>query len=420
MKYVAIAGRQPLISLAEIQALYDKAARLVGKKLVFFEINEDGEENISPDINRLGGSLKLGKFFDTDFSKLATFLATAHPEGKITLGISDFSKQKKSGLAKQKSMELKRNLARVGRSVRVITSNEPEISSATAHHNQLGEKAGCFEIFLIDHEIYLSLGTQNITAYTERDQARPARDAKVGMLPPKLAQILINLCGKLPEGARVLDPFCGTGVVLQEAAIMGYVPYGTDLNERMVEYSKKNLSWLFNERNQKRFKILPDLIQKKDQILNAISVGDATNFTWEGEIDAVAFEGYLGAPMSKPPVDIKFKTEKAKCREIAMGFLKNITPQIKSGTPVVMALPAWLRENGKYAGLNILDEIQEMGYNFEKFQDLSQSDLLYYREGQIVAREIKVIRKRKAKICHMLKLVEPRRMSTITLANALV
>ena len=394
MKYVAIAGRQPLISLAEIQALYDKAARLVGKKLVFFEINEDGEENISPDVNRLGGSLKLGKFFDTDFSKLAKFLATAHPEGKITLGISDFSKQKKSGLAKQKSMELKRNLARMGRSARVITSNEPEISSATAHHNQLGEKAGCFEIFLIDREIYLSLGTQNITAYTERDQARPARDAKVGMLPPKLAQILINLCGKLPEEARVLDPFCGTGVVLQEAAIMGYLPYGTDLNERMVEYSKKNLSWLFNERNQKRFKILPDLIQKKDQILKAISVGDATSFTWEGEIDAVAFEGYLGVPMSKPPVDIKFKTEKAKCKEIAMGLLKNITPQIKSGTPVVMALPAWLRENGKYAGLNILDEIQEMGYNFEKFQDLSQSDLLYYREGQIVAREIIVIRKR--------------------------
>ena len=291
-------------------------------------------------------------------------------------------------------MELKRNLAKMGRSVRVITSNKPEISSATAHHNQLGEKAGCFEIFLIDREIYLSLGTQNITAYTERDQARPARDAKVGMLPPKLAQILINLCGKLPEGARVLDPFCGTGVILQEAAIMGYIPYGTDLNERMVEYSKKNLSWLFNERNRKRFKILPDLIQKKDQILNAISVGDATNFTWEGELDAVAFEGYLGAPMSKPPVDIKFKTEKAKCREIAMGFLKNITPQIKSGTPVVMALPAWLRENGKYVGLNILDEIQEMGYNFEKFQDLSQSDLLYYREGQIVAREIIVIRKR--------------------------
>ena len=98
--------------------------------------------------------------------------------------------------------------------------------------------------------------------------------------------------------------------------------------------------------------------------------------------------------MSKPPVDIKFKAEKAKCREIALGFLKNITPLIKSGTPIVMAIPAWLRETGKYARMNVLDEIQEMGYNFEKFQDLSQSDLLYFREGQIVAREIIVIRKR--------------------------
>ena len=404
MKYVAIAGRQPLISLAEIQALYDKNARLVGKKLIFFELEEakttpgekeiPSDKEVTPDINRLGGSLKLGKFFDTDFNKLARFLTSEHAEGKITLGVSDFSKHKKIGLAKQKSMELKRTLTKMGRSVRVITSNEPEISSATAHHNQLGEKAGCFEIFLVDHEIFLSLGTQNITAYTERDQARPARDAKVGMLPPKLAQILINLCGKLPMGARILDPFCGTGVVLQEATIMGYIPYGTDLNERMVEYSKKNLNWLFNERNQRRFRISKNLLEKKDQIIEAISVGDATSFTWEGQIDAVAFEGYLGTPMSKPPVDIKFKTEKAKCKEIAIGFLKNITPQIKSGTPVVMALPAWLRENGKYVGLNILDEIQEMGYNFEKFQDLSQSDLLYFREGQIVAREIIVIRKR--------------------------
>ena len=77
-----------------------------------------------------------------------------------------------------------------------------------------------------------------------------------------------------------------------------------------------------------------------------------------------------------------------------MNFLKNITPQISVQTPIVMAVPAWLRENGKYAGLNILDEIQGMGYNFEKFRDLNQSDLLYHREGQIVAREIIVIRKR--------------------------
>ena len=389
MKYLAIAGRQPRISLAEIQALYDGQAKLLGKNLIIFQ-----SDTTTPKIDRLGGTIKLGRLFDGDFKNLTKFLNETHPVGKITLGVSDLSKHAKASFAFQKSMELKRNLEKIGRSVRVITSKEPEISSATAHHNQLGEKAGCFEILLLDHEIFLSLGTQNITAYTERDQVRPARDAKVGMLPPKLAQILINLCGPLPEGARILDPFCGTGVVLQEAAIMGYIPYGTDLSERMIEFSKKNLNWLFNERNSKRFKIKPELILKKDAILDKLAVGDATTFQWEGQIDAVAFESYLGVPMSKPPVDIKFKTEKAKCREIALGFLKNITPLIKSGTPIVMAVPAWLRETGKYARMNVLDEIQEMGYNFEKFQDLSQSDLLYFREGQIVAREIIVIRKR--------------------------
>ena len=389
MKYLAIAGRQPRISLAEIQALYDRQAKLLGKNLIIFQ-----SDTTTPIIDRLGGTIKLGRLFDGDFKNLTKFLNETHPVGKITLGVSDLSKHAKASFAFQKSMELKRNLGKIGRSVRVITSKEPEISSATAHHNQLGEKAGCFEILLLDREIFLSLGTQNITAYTERDQARPARDAKVGMLPPKLAQILINLCGPLPEGARILDPFCGTGVLLQEAAIMGYTPYGTDLSERMIEYSKKNLNWLFNEKNQKRFKISDKLINNKTTIINQLAVGDATKYQWEGQIDAVAFEGYLGAPMSKPPVDIKFKSEKAHCREIILGFLKNITPLLRSGTSVVMAVPAWLRETGKYAGLNILDEIQEMGYNFEKFQDLSQSDLLYFREGQIVAREIIVIRKR--------------------------
>jgi hypothetical protein len=34
---------------------------------------------------------------------------------------------------------------------------------------------------------------QDIDAYAERDFERPMRDAFVGMLPPKLAQIMLNL-----------------------------------------------------------------------------------------------------------------------------------------------------------------------------------------------------------------------------------
>ena len=311
---------------------------------------------------------------------------------------------------------------RHGRSVRVVENKEAVLSTATLLHNGLnGKNERKVELIKVDENWYRVIGVQDIDAYAERDQARPARDAKVGMLPPKLAQILINLCGELKGGSTVLDPFCGTGVVLQEALLMGYRAYGTDINERMVEYSKRNLEWQVKSKNINSrvasprpvatgearsisrcrapkslefdiFKTQQDHIIPKypKNNLFELSQGDATTFTWRQPIDAVACEGYLGKPMSQIPVEIKLKTEKQECGTIILGFLKNLASQIKTGTPVVIARPAWLREDGKYSRLEILDEIENMGYNVN---NKSREGLLYYREGQIVARDIIILRK---------------------------
>ena len=121
-----------------------------------------------------------------------------------------------------------------------------------------------------------------------------------------------------------------------------------------------------------------------------IAPGDATSFTWSEPINAVACEGYLGKPMSNIPVEIKLKTEKQECGAIVIGFLKNLASQIKPGTPVVIACPAWLRENGTYSRLEILDEIDKMRYNVN---NKSREGLIYHRDGQIVARDIIILRK---------------------------
>ena len=400
MKYIAVLGRLPKISLAEIQAIYDSNAKLIGPELAVFETNK------IVSINRLGGSIKLGQIFSGNFRELAEAINSKKPEGKITIGVSSYAlnsnhKNKKSEVENQvrrKAIELKSLLKKLGRNVRVVESRGPEISSATAFHNHLGEKPGSEEVILVGSETYLSLGVQNIDKYRERDQMRPARDAKVGMLPPKLAQILINLGGEISESKKVLDPFCGTGVVLQEALILGQPVMGSDLNPRMVEYTQKNLDWLL-EKKARFFQIKPELIEQKNQFLNSIYTGDATDFAWPkaSEIGLVACECFLGSPMSKPPVEIKLKDEKQNCKRIILGFLKNLAKQIEDDTPVVIAVPAWLREDGHYSRLSIIDEITDMGYNLIKFQGLSQSDMIYYREGQIVAREIIVLRKSKAK-----------------------
>lgn len=394
MKYLAVLGRQPLISLAELESLYQNV-RPLGMELAEFE-----SESV-PDIRRLGGSQKIAEEVP---GTVLDFLQTLPKDKKITLGVSDFSRGANAFGAQKEALKLKRIMIKLGYSVRVVPNKAAVLSSATSFHNHLFDE-NKIELVRSGKKFYRVIGVQNIDAYVQRDQARPARDAKVGMLPPKLAQILINLCGNLPAGSRLLDPFCGTGVVLQEAALMGYMPYGTDLSERMVEYSRKNLEWLrsMGARNSSPSTLAPALPVGRDGALeknsvlvaeNAVQEGDAASFQWKPPINAVACETYLGRPMSLPPAEVKLKQEKQECGSIILGFLKNLSSQIKTGTPVVIAVPAWLRTNGDYERLNLLDEIKNLGYNVKSFRNLGQKDLLYHRDQQVVAREIIVLRKK--------------------------
>ncbi len=377
MKYLAVLGRLPEVSQAELEAQFGEGVKVIKSdkqtSLAFFEAPTTGEMG-APKIDKLGGTMKLGcsleKLHPLDFLQNL-------PAGKITLGVSVYGGKRQ--VAQREGLKLKKNLLKLGRKVRLVPNQTAVLSTATSHHNKLGRKPLAVELLLFRDEYFLSLGSQNIVAYAKRDQSRPARDAKVGMLPPKLAQILLNLNGALPVGTRVLDPFCGTGVVLQEAAMMGYNPLGSDLNPRMVAYTKKNLEWL-----KQRYRLtnldLCDIIE-----------GDATLNVWSKPVEAVACETYLGPPMSQPPSEIKLKTVKQECKGIILGFLQNISRQIEASTPLTLAIPAWLRPDGSYSRLDILDEIEKMGYNVKKYS--GADSLLYFREGQIVAREIISLRK---------------------------
>lgn len=427
MRYLAVLGRQPLISAAELESLFQDV-RLVAPELAEFSADRE------PEIRRLGGTQKIAQKID---GSVMDFLRGLPESGKITLGVSDFSRGATAFKAQGEALKLKRMLAKMGRSARVVPNKEAALSSATSFHNKLFDKT---KIELIKHgkDFYRVIGVQDIDAYVKRDQARPARDAKVGMLPPKLAQILINLCGDLPKGSVLLDPFCGTGVVLQEAALMGYTPYGTDVNERMVEYTKRNLEWLLSaegpdalfvsrgcasahlkNRTRRSPSSQATALNKntsgpsvaitsaqgdagdsqKEQsaslpISFLVTQGDAMSFQWERPVNAVACEVYLGRPMSLPPAEIKLKQEKQECGGIILKFLKNLAGQIEADTPVAIAVPAWLRPDGSYERLNLLDEIENLSYNVKSFRNLGQRDLLYHRDKQVVAREIIVLRKK--------------------------
>jgi len=398
-KSLIFLGRQPKLGLAELESLYGADAISLVNDIV-------AESNLSTsdiDFDRLGGSIKLadiiGTVNSTDWRKIEKVLLKQIPvtarsleEGKIQFGLSVYGSKIRLQEIQATALRLKKAIrAKTDQSVRVIPNKEQFLSSAQVLHNHLTGPRG-LEINLIEADgrtiVARTVTEQDIEAYAKRDQKRPKRDARVGMLPPKLAQIIINLAvgnpkkieGKTTHTPIILDPFCGTGVVLQEALLMDYHVIGTDIEPRMIEYTQKNMEWLYREKNIEGF-------------LRYLAAGDATQHQWleASVIDAVACEGYLGQPFNTFPSEEKLRDVMSTCNQIMKGFLKNIADQIESGTRLCVALPAWHRPNSKLEHLKLLDSLEELGYNRVSFVHVREEELLYYRPDQVVARELLVI-----------------------------
>lgn len=387
--YIALLGRQPELSIAELERVFGDVS--------WFSAETALINTPSPiDIQRLGGSQKIGRVIltvdTTDWRRVSDAIVRHYTKiwlatpGKITLGMSAYGFPVSSREVQKMGLILKGKLKSGSGSLRLIPNQEAALSTATAHHNKLGLSDNKVELLIVKGAkqtiIAESVGTQNITALAARDQGRPRRDAFVGMLPPKLAQIMINLAlgtnAITPQ--RILDPFCGTGVLLQEAALMGHPVYGTDLAEKMIRYSRDNLNWL-----QDTYHLTADWY---------LHEGDAMTTQWQAPIDAVASEAYLGQPFSAPPSAAKLTEVRGNCNHIIGNFLTNLSKQLKPGTPVVMAVPAWKDKEGNFTHLPLTTKVQDFGFERMTLQTVEADRLLYSRPDQVVGRELLLLTKK--------------------------
>ena len=390
MKQLCILGRQPAIGIAELEALYG-ADNL--------EVCSPSSVQVTTDqpihFRRLGGTIKIAKPLKElpgySFTQACEYLSKTIPQhvkhlpdGKLKLGLSlyDDATVSLSTLTAQ-LLRLKKPIKQAGRSVRIVENKSLVLDAAQVIYNKLTKELG-WELLLIKTKSGFMLAqttaVQDINDYTVRDRGRPKRDARIGMLPPKLAQIIINLASyTLDTKKTILDPFCGTGVLLQEALLMGYSVYGTDNNDRMIQYSRENLQWL-----EKKY----DLRAAWD-----LAEADATKATWKQPIDSVACETYLGRPFTTPPDSALLQKNRADCDTIIRKFLQNIGSQLSSGTRLCIAVPAWFMGNSVFH-LATLGDLEIIGYNQISFVHAPRTDLIYHREDQIVGRELVVLARR--------------------------
>lgn len=386
-KYLFILGNNYELSLIEILNYFKKNNIKIINKIYsnIFLIIETDEIIKKEIIENFGGVIKFCKLLDEakkiNSEKLVNIIKDYNITEKIFFGISIYNFDvniNKIGL--QIKNELKRNNI----SSRFVTSLQKDLSSVVVQKNKLLSDRG-FEFVIIEFQnkylIAKTESVQDFEKYSYFDFGRPNRDSKSGMLPPKLCKIMLNI-SNTKKDSIILDPFCGSGSLIQEAILLGYKNItGSDISEKAIEDTKKNLEWL---KYNTDLKVNPK-IEKKD----------VKNLDLEKDsIDAIITEPYLG-PNDFNPKNIREIIEiKESIEDLYIDAFKSFKKVLKKGGEVIIVFPIFKNlhhDEISLIHLNLLKNIENIGFyknDFNKEFDLKLKDFVYSRESQNIYREI--------------------------------
>jgi tRNA G10 N-methylase Trm11 len=346
-KYGFELGRKWRLSVAELESVFGVKGEVINEEIWLVEMDRELSEK---DMNRLGGTIKIVRFFNSvstiDEVEDALFehlISRENKKVKFALNLYNY---------KQQFLKIHKNLLKNLK--RKVLKVEGEI--------------------LIGY----SLAVQHFRSYSFRDFERPARDAKSGMLPPKLAQIMINLACPGDGECILYDAFCGSGTVLMEGLLMGKKVIGSDISEKAVSDSETNLEW---------FRSKFEISRSSEVFLKDARDLSAADFSVMPT--CIASEVYLGPPQSQFPTDQQIHKNFSEVEEIILGFLKAAKGFLEKGSAVVLAVPFYRGRHGNFHINDLVENVENLGYEIDKlYKSIKRGSVLYDRKDQIVGREI--------------------------------
>lgn len=390
-RYAALLGNNPSLSIAELAAAlpdFERGHLFPHQPMLTFNTSAPVDKAF---LNILGGTIILARQITENvvsLQDLPSLLATelSAVKGKAVFGL------RTSGVGPSTVRDLyrqcKTSLKQRGVSSRYV-GNEREPAKPVQLHDEglLDPKKGCEIVILQDKNILWigrTVAAQDIKAYAFRDIEKPVRDTTVGLLPPKLAQMLLNfgvfLSGK--KNPLVFDPFCGTGVIPMEALLRGCPVLASDVALKAVNGTEKNIDWV-----RKAFKI-----NKKDLASEAWKQDATKAFELKTKPDVIVTEGTLGPALKSRPTVKDAETYCKQAEELTASFLKNVSTTLP-GTPVVMTLPVWYAQKKMVHLEKLWDRLPALKFRPMLPPHASPAvaghfSLMYRRSDQFVGREV--------------------------------
>lgn len=277
----------------------------------------------------------------------------------------------------------KKILKSLGLNSRFVNKNFKNPKPSTIYKARVIEKGIDLNIIKGTGGFFLgqTVTIQDIDNYSKRDYNKPRRDAAVGMLPPKLAQIMINISGgggnNSGGGGAIFDPFCGTGTILMEGMLMGLNVVGSDIDPRMIQFSQENCEWLnkeFDLSKADNFRVF----ERDARFLNKKVLPE--------NISAIITEGYLGKPLTQIPSqeekDIIFR----ELANLHLNWLISAHNLLSKDGLIVMCTTGYKIGERIEHFPHFNEIVSKAGYKIIQ-------TFTYSRPDQIVVRDIKILKK---------------------------
>ena len=325
--------------------------------------------------DRLGGTVKIALGVDSlpkqadeeqISDKISDYLLSLK-QPKVRFAVGEWGRESKPVL----DLSLvKEKLTQKGVKSRFCDNPRSGASAALLLHQQI------VEILVIETADTILLAqtktVQNIDEWTKRDRAKPYADRRKGMLPPKLARIMVNLGVAGGKRVKVYDPFCGTGTILMEAMMLGCPVCGSDSDVKAVLGSGENLEWLCEV---EKISVSSQLLTREVTQVSATDLG--------GQIPLIVTEPFLGR---QTPGESQLPNVFRGLEKMYWGALRAWSKLLTDQAKVVIVLPRVANKRGKVYNLeSVLDKSQALGYTRQSY------GLYYARPGAVVQREVCVL-----------------------------
>jgi tRNA G10 N-methylase Trm11 len=376
-----------------LYGLSKDSIHLFTEEIFLIKSDDVTEEILSKIFNRLGGFVRYGEIIENTETFLKEFEKSKE---RVVFGISLLGQLDKSNAGKDNAFikrlanQIKKGLRDSGLSARFLIprGSSLELNAAQVLNNDILEKG--FELSIIRNrqrgeEIYgKTIAIQDLEGYVQRDMNRPYSDIKMGVLPPKLARMMVNFTG-LKEGT-IWDPFCGSGTILMEAAVLGYNFLGSDADENALYYTQENIKWL----NKQGYlgNIVYELFKFNVTSPDKEIIKELKNT----KIDAIVCEPFMGPPQKNVVSREKAEQLLTSVKELYLSLFKVLDEEVGvRGGKMVLIIPSYKTSDG-WKTFSIYDVITNR-WKLLNTQLSPNKDLKWGRKNSIITRNIYILQR---------------------------